>query len=285
MRANVDGLLHRWGDRLGRLLARDQVSDRAARRGSVRGPFHRMTDTSPPSATVAPRAPSRAGRLACWSRWSSTFLGLLLVTFVIGRVVPIDPVLSILGERATEAQIAEVRDEAGAGRAAVAAVRRSMSATRCRAISAPRSAPASRCCDEIARYFPATLELATLATIIGVAGRRARRACWPRPGPDQLADQIVRLVGLMGYSMPVFWLGLMGLLVFYGQLGWVGGPGRLDPAYRHDAGIRDLTQLHRHDPDRHRAERRLGHVRQRRSATSSCPPGFWAMSRWPTSAG
>jgi peptide/nickel transport system permease protein len=31
--------------------------------------------------------------------------------------------------------------------------------------------------------------------------------------------------------MPVFWLGLIGLLVFYGQLGWVGGPGRLDPAY------------------------------------------------------
>ncbi len=31
--------------------------------------------------------------------------------------------------------------------------------------------------------------------------------------------------------MPVFWLGLIGLLVFYGTLGWVGGPGRLDPTY------------------------------------------------------
>ena len=35
----------------------------------------------------------------------------------------------------------------------------------------------------------------------------------------------------MGYSMPVFWLGLMGLLLFYGQLEWVGGPGRLDIFY------------------------------------------------------
>ena len=49
--------------------------------------------------------------------------------------------------------------------------------------------------------------------------------------PGSLADQLVRLVGLVGYSMPVFWLGLMGLLVFYGQLGWVGGPGRLDTSY------------------------------------------------------
>jgi peptide/nickel transport system permease protein len=35
----------------------------------------------------------------------------------------------------------------------------------------------------------------------------------------------------MGYSMPVFWLGLMGLLIFYGKLQWVGGPGRLDTSY------------------------------------------------------
>jgi peptide/nickel transport system permease protein len=83
---------------------------------------------------------------------------------------------------------------------------------------------------EIARYFPATLELATLGTIIGViVGVPAGVLAATRPG--SLADQVVRLVGLMGYSMPVFWLGLIGLLVFYGHLDWVGGPGRLDPVY------------------------------------------------------
>ena len=46
------------------------------------------------------------------------------------------------------------------------------------------------------------------------------RGRWP--------DQIVRLIGLFGYSMPIFWLGLMGLLIFYGKLDWVAGPGRLD---------------------------------------------------------
>ncbi|HEX4297339.1 MAG TPA: ABC transporter permease, partial [Devosia sp.] len=35
-----------------------------------------------------------------------------------------------------------------------------------------------------------------------------------------------------GYSVPVFWLGLVGLFVFYGELGWVAGPGRLDVVYQ-----------------------------------------------------
>ncbi len=83
---------------------------------------------------------------------------------------------------------------------------------------------------EIARYFPATLELATLGTIFGtLVGVPAGVLAATRPG--SIADQIVRVVGLMGYSMPVFWLGLIGLLVFYGQLDWVAGPGRLDPTY------------------------------------------------------
>ena len=83
---------------------------------------------------------------------------------------------------------------------------------------------------EILRYFPATLELSTLATIIGVAiGVPAGVLAATKPG--SLGDQAVRLIGLMGYSMPVFWLGLIGLLLFYGELGWVGGPGRLDSMY------------------------------------------------------
>lgn len=158
-----------------------------------------------------------------------TLLGLMLVTFLIARVVPIDPVLSIVGERATQAQIEAVRQELGldlpmwqqfaiyVGDALQGDLGQSIR-TR-----APVAA-------EIARYFPATLELATLATIFGVlVGVPAGVLAATRPG--SIADQIVRLLGLMGYSMPVFWLGLIGLLVFYGWLGWVGGPGRLDAVY------------------------------------------------------
>jgi peptide/nickel transport system permease protein len=49
----------------------------------------------------------------------------------------------------------------------------------------------------------------------------------------RLADQIVRVVGLIGYSAPIFWLALLGLLVFYARLGWVAGPGRIDIAYEY----------------------------------------------------
>ncbi len=79
--------------------------------------------------------------------------------------------------------------------------------------------------EDIARVFPATLELATFATIIGVAlgvPMGIAGAVWQ----DRWPDQIVRVVGLIGYSVPIFWLGIVGLLVFYGILGWVQGPGR-----------------------------------------------------------
>ena len=46
-------------------------------------------------------------------------------------------------------------------------------------------------------------------------------------------DQAVRVVGLIGYSIPIFWLGLMGLLIFYARLDWVAGPGRIDIAYEY----------------------------------------------------
>jgi len=47
-------------------------------------------------------------------------------------------------------------------------------------------------------------------------------------------DHIVRFVGLLGYSTPHFWLGLMGLALFYATLGLVGGPGRIDVMYELD---------------------------------------------------
>ncbi|SFM90037.1 peptide/nickel transport system permease protein [Methylobacterium pseudosasicola] len=43
---------------------------------------------------------------------------------------------------------------------------------------------------------------------------------------------------LAGYSAPMFWLELVGLAVFYSWLGWVGGPGRLDVAYRYSVEAR-----------------------------------------------
>ena len=172
-------------------------------------------------------AAAGAGRLIV--TLAITLLGLLLVTFVIGRVVPVDPVLAVIGERATQAQYEATREALGlneplwrqfaiyVGDVAQGDFGRSLLTNR-------------PVLDDVARVFPATLELATIAILIGVVAgiplgvvSAVRRGSW--------ADQIVRVVGLVGYSMPIFWLGLLGLMVFYGKLGWVGGPGRLSTSY------------------------------------------------------
>ncbi|HYF57027.1 MAG TPA: ABC transporter permease, partial [Salinarimonas sp.] len=85
---------------------------------------------------------------------------------------------------------------------------------------------------DIRRFFPATLELATVGTLIG-AGLGIPLGVWAAVRRGGLADQVVRIMGLVGYSVPIFWLGLMALLVFYARLGWVAGPGRIDVAYEY----------------------------------------------------
>lgn len=53
-------------------------------------------------------------------------------------------------------------------------------------------------------------------------------AYWHEKWPDHL----VRLIALVGYSVPVFWLGLVGLFFLYFKLDWVSGPGQLDVFYQ-----------------------------------------------------
>jgi peptide/nickel transport system permease protein len=182
---------------------------------------------APPRESRLPRLLGQVG--VGLATLAITLLGLLLITFVIARVVPTDPVLSIVGERATPQQIAAITAKLGLDRPMwqqfLIYLRDALQGDLGKSIRTGQSVTS-----EIARYFPATLELATLGTIFGtLVGVPAGVLAATRPG--SLADQVVRVVGLMGYSMPVFWLGLIGLLIFYGQLGWVSGPGRLDPAY------------------------------------------------------
>jgi peptide/nickel transport system permease protein len=158
-----------------------------------------------------------------------TMLGLLFVTFFIGRVMPVDPVLSIVGERATKEIYDAAFLELGLDKPLIVQffyylrdVVQGDFGTSLRT-----GFPVS---GDLIRVFPATMELATLGTLIGVilgvplgVLAAVKRGTW--------IDQLARVIALIGYSMPIFWLGLIGLLVLYGILGWVGGPGRLDIYY------------------------------------------------------
>jgi peptide/nickel transport system permease protein len=158
-----------------------------------------------------------------------TLLGLLAVTFIIGRVVPIDPVLAIVGDRASQSVYLRVREELGLDLPLIQQFW--LYCSKVVAGDFGRSVLTTNpVLSDIARFFPATIELATLGTLIGtVLGIPLGVFAAVRSG--SLLDQIVRVVGLVGYSVPIFWLGLMALLLFYAKLDWVAGPGRLDIAY------------------------------------------------------
>jgi peptide/nickel transport system permease protein len=154
-----------------------------------------------------------------------TFLGLLAITFMIGRVVPIDPVLAAVGDRASAATYEAARQAMGLDlpvwRQFLNYVWGVFNGDLGTSISTGRPVAA-----DLARVFPATLEMATIGIIIGVVlGVPMGVIAASRQG--SLVDQAIRVVGLLGYSIPAFWLGLVGLALFYAQLRWVGGPGRL----------------------------------------------------------
>ena len=158
-----------------------------------------------------------------------TFLGLLAITFFIGRVVPIDPVLAVVGDRASAEVYEQVRVEMGLDRPLIVqffgyvgdVLRGDLG------MSISTNRPVA---EDLARVFPATLEMATIGIVIGVVlgvpmGVTAayRQGSW--------LDQTIRVFGLIGYSVPAFWLGLVGLAIFYAGFGWAAPPGRLSIFY------------------------------------------------------
>lgn len=158
-----------------------------------------------------------------------TFLGLTCVTFFIGRIIPIDPVLAIVGDKASASTYARVRAEIGLDQPVPVQYWRYLVKVLHGdfGTSVITSHPVL---DDMLHVFPATMELSLLALFVGVVFgiplgviAATHRGRWQ--------DQVVRFGSLLGYSMPVFWLGLVGLLLLYDRLGWVSGPGRLDIAY------------------------------------------------------
>jgi peptide/nickel transport system permease protein len=181
-----------------------------------------------PSAISAPLSILRtlAGVL---STLLVTFIGLTAITFVIGRVMPADPVLAVVGDRASQAVYEQVYQEMGLDRPLYEQYWRYLSKL-VQGDLGTSIMTARPVMDDILRFFPATLELATIATLLGIffgipmgVLAAVNKGRWP--------DHAVRVFGLIGYSVPVFWLGMVGLLVFYAKLGWVAGPGRLDVFY------------------------------------------------------
>ena len=158
-----------------------------------------------------------------------TLFGLILVTFLIGRAMPIDPVIAIVGDHATPDVIARVRLQLGLDdplwEQFIIYLRNLLQGDLGNSVMTSHPVTA-----DIAHFFPATLELATAAIIVAVVfgiPLGVFAAAWQ----GSRFDHVVRVISLTGQSVPIFVLGLLSLLVFYAKLGIAPGTGQLDVAY------------------------------------------------------
>ncbi|MEM3658768.1 MAG: ABC transporter permease [Candidatus Hadarchaeum sp.] len=151
--------------------------------------------------------------------------GVLVITFLISHVVPGDPALLLAGPRASPEVVAKIRSDLGLDRPlyrqfliyVLGLVRGDLGT------SVLTRRPVAR---DIAERFPATFELVTLAMLL-VAIVGIFFGVVSAVYKERWVDQVTRVLGIAGASMPIFWLGLLALYLFYTWLGWVPGGGRI----------------------------------------------------------
>lgn len=189
---------------------------------------------STPSTTVGrKRKPSSALPQYLLRRLGTSvvlLVGVTLVTFVLTALVPGDPIAAALGEgaRENEATVQAYRERYGVDRSLperyvlylVALIQGDLGT------SIRTGRPVT---EELSTALPATIEVAFWAIIfsLAVALVLGTLAAY-RAG--KVTDQVIRVVSLVGLSVPTFWLAIMAYRFFFMELGWAPGSGRLSPS-------------------------------------------------------
>jgi len=146
-------------------------------------------------------------------------LGVSLIVFSFGHLIPGDPAVAMLGERATPQRVAEVRAHLGLDQPLYKQYFIYLGKVLHGDLGASilRGDPVLR---DLVRRFPATVELAlfaiTIAILTGIPAGIVS-AVWR----NSFFDGCSRIIALTGVSMPIFWLGLMLAWVFGVILGWL----------------------------------------------------------------
>jgi peptide/nickel transport system permease protein len=156
-------------------------------------------------------------------------LGIASIVFMVSRLTPADPLVSIVGERnlTNPEVVAAAKARWGLDRSVVVQyfsyMKNLLHGDMGTSFSTRRPV-----LSDLADRLPASLELTFVALTIGVVfgvglGVLAARR------RNKLTDHVARLFALIGSSLPAFWAGLLVLYIFYARLGWLPGPGRFDP--------------------------------------------------------
>lgn len=155
-----------------------------------------------------------------------TLLGVSIIVFMMLRLTPGDPAELLLGERATESALQEVREHLGLNEPLYVQyglfLKRLMKGDLGETIWTRQQVWI-----EVKQRFPATIELALVAlciscffgVLLGIVSATRQYS---------LFDYLSMLGALAGVSMPIFWLGLVFMLIFSLNLGWLPISGRLD---------------------------------------------------------
>jgi peptide/nickel transport system permease protein len=153
-------------------------------------------------------------------------IGVSIITFALSHTVPSDPAVAALGDHASDDQIAQFRAQYGLDKPVPEQywiyLTDLLHGDLGTSLRTRRPVTA-----DLRQFFPATLELSLAALVFsivigvpaGIVSATAR---------NRLPDHIVRVVSLIGGSLPIFWLGLLMIGFFYGRLGWLPGGARID---------------------------------------------------------
>ena len=158
-------------------------------------------------------------------------LGVSIVVFLFLRLIPGDPAVVLLGERASPQSIQRLRENMGLNQPLHVQYARFVSQL-ARGDLGRSIRTGLPVLEEARGRFPATVELASTALAIAVTVGVTLgivSATWR----GSFADHLSRVISLVGISMPIFWLGLVLIWLFAVQLRWLPSDGRLDATTRY----------------------------------------------------
>lgn len=153
------------------------------------------------------------------------FLGIITIAFVATHVGPGDPIAALVGDQVTGEQYERIRRDLGLDRPLwrqwLGYVHGTLRGHLGFSLRTRR--PVNT---ELSRFFTASVELGVFAFSLAVA-TGVPLGVWSAVRRDHLADHVVRVLTLGGVAAPIFWLAIMAQWIFYGQLGWLPGVGRV----------------------------------------------------------
>jgi peptide/nickel transport system permease protein len=156
-------------------------------------------------------------------------LGVSIVVFFMVRAIPGDPAQLLLGQQATEEQVQQVRQNMGLDKPVIVqygifladALRGDLGT------SIVTGRPVTT---ELLARLPATLELTAFAMLVAILVG-VPVGVISAVKQYSLLDKFTSVLALTGISMPIFWLAMILIVIFFVNLGWLPFPGRLSTGY------------------------------------------------------